>query len=1728
MSSDATAPNQFNLDLFSNTALSPTDLAPVGLLRVPMKEPPVTQDEDGPDDLTDAPAPSAPPALGFRLAGDRGLAHGWKHRALDNLAAITLAAEIEKEGRAATADEQTRLIKFCAFSSTDLAQSVFRRAGTFREGWEEVGETLEALVSPTELVGLARATQYAHYTPEYLVRALWQAVTGFGFTEGHILEPGCGTGLFIALAPEALAATCHFTGIEADPITAKIARLLYPDSTIRAEDFTKAKLPNRYDLVIGNPPFSDRTVRLPEAKGKVSVSLHDAFIARSLAHLRPGGLAAFVVSRWTMDKGDHTARAFFRDHADLIAAIRLPAGAMRAEAGTDVVVDLLFFQARELGHPPAGPDFLDTAEALPPAADGEDALRVNCYFLDHPEMVLGDHARTSSPYGPVYTCAGAIGSVLHEALTRRIAEMPKGIHTPGSLPDAPSANNTASAWLVGTVADGATIREGSYLVLRNRLHQIVNGVPAEITIRRGKDEGIPRQHAHVIDALIPVRDAVREILRLQESDQPYRDAQIRLRRAYGTFVRSFGPINRTQTVTILDEDTGAVREIVRRPNLAIFADDPDVWLVSSIEEYDPETGHASHGPIFERRVILPPAKPVIVNAADALTVSLHETGRVDIEFIAEQLGRTITEVEEDLAGLIFFDPESKCFETADAYLSGNVRKKLAAAAAAARSDPRFLRNVEALQAAQPVDLKPSEITARLGAPWITSDVIAAFAQDVIGVETWVHHVAAVAHWSIDVGAFAIHADCRTTWGTGRRHAGELLDDALNAHIPQIWDTWIEDGQERRELNAEETEAAKDKLATIKRAFEDWVWTDATRADALAKIYNERFNNLVARHFDGLHLQLPGASAVISFYEHQKRVIWRVVSAGATYIAHAVGAGKTFSMAAAVMEQKRLGLIAKAMMVVPGHCLAQASREFLQLYPTAKILVADEANFARSKRQRFLARAATGEWDCIIITHSAFKFIPVSTAFEKGMIQAEIAALESILETVDETDRIAKKRIERIKEGFEDKLEALKNQKDDLLTIGEIGVDQLIVDEAQEFRKLTFPTNMATLKGVDPNGSQRAWDLFVKCRFIETINPGRALVMASGTPITNTMGELFTLQRFFAEDLLRARDIQSFDAWAATFGEAKTELELQPSGLYKPATRFSEFVNVPELIDVFRHFADVIQKSDLRQHLKLPRIAGGKRQLVTAEATPTFRAYQKVLDQRIKAIESRKRRPEKGDDILLSVITDGRHAAIDPRLVVASLPNDPLSKLNIMIDRVEEIFHRTADNTYYAQENVPYAIRGGAQFIFSDLGTPNAEAVRGFSVYRWIREELIRRGIPAGEIAFIHDYKKASQKQALFADINAGRIKILIGSTQKMGTGVNAQRRLKAMHHLDVPWLPSDIEQREGRIERQGNQNEEIEVYTYATLTSMDATMWQANERKQRFIEAALSGDRSIRRLEDASSQSSQFAMAKALASGDQRLIQKAGLDAEIARLERLRAAHLDNQLSIRHTVESARSTIADATRRLEAIRCDIARRISTRGDAFAMTLQGRRYTERRSAGAMLLRLIAEAGWENKQGAIIGEIGGFDLSIALSHDLRQRAIQADFVLHRAIQQHIAVPDDPTPLGIIARFESTLERFDAEQADQEDRRNAAERRLADYELRIGEPFEFEADLVEKRAQHTQLEADLAAQQDGESAEEDQDAVSSFEGTFGVVIQFPGRGRFAEPDVAEESDPDDPEAE
>lgn len=1231
----------------------------------------------------------------------------------------------------------------------------------------------------------------------------------------------------------------------------------------------------------------------------------------------------------------------------------------------------------------------------------------------------------------------------------------------------------------GREPQASAVREGSYFVGTNgALMQVVDGVAVTITVIKGRStDGIFEKHARIIRKLIPIRDAVREILKCQETDQPWKQAQVRLRIAWSSFVRNFGPINTTVVSSTEDDETGEVRETHRRPNLAPFADDSDCWLVASIEDYDLETDTAKPGPIFTERVIAPPPAPIITSAIDALAVVLNERGAVDPDHAAELLHRESDDVIAELGDAIFRDPETGAWQTADAYLFGAVRSKLVAAQAAAKLDPIFARNAAALERVQPADLRPSDITARLGAPWIPAADIIAFIKETMDADITIHHTPELACWTVNARQLSWTAAGTTEWGTHRRHAGELLSDALNSSVPQIFDIVKDGDSERRILNTVETEAAKEKLQKIKAAFQTWIWSDPDRTDRLARLYNDTFNNIVPRHFDGSHLQLPGASGAFSLYGHQKRVIWRIISSGSTYVAHAVGAGKTLSIAAAIMEQRRLGLINKAMLVVPGHCLAQAAREFLALYPNARILVADETNFVKEKRHRFLSRAATANWDAIIITHSAFKCIPVPSVFEQQMLQDELDAYEELLTRIDSQDRLSRKRVERMKEGHKERLEALASRKDDLLTISEIGVDQIIVDEAQEFRKLSFATNMTSLRGVDPNGSQRAWDLYVKSRFIETKNPGRALVLASGTPITNTLGEMFTVQRLMDRAALEVRGLHEFDAWASTFGDTSTELELQPSGKYRPVTRFAQFVNVPELIAMFRSFADVVLPDDLRAFVKVPTISGGKRQIITAQPTAAFKAYQRLLDERIIAIEERDRAPEPGDDILLSVITDGRHAAIDLRLVDSTQDNEEGNKLNALINNAFRVWQETGHHTFRRKDGQPFEKPGAGQLIFSDLGTISVEASRGFSAYRWIRNELVRLGVPASEIAYMQDHKKSEAKQRLFNDFNAGKVRILLGSSDTMGTGVNVQLRLKALHHLDVPWLPSQIEQREGRIVRQGNQHDEVDVFAYATLGSLDATMWQNNERKARFIAAALSGDTSVRRLEDVGEgQANQFAMAKAIASGDPRLMQKAGLEAEIARLERLRAAHIDDQHAIRRQIRDAEREIELATRRVGEIGQDIERFIPTVGDTFAMSVKGQHFAERKLAGRALMQEVLTLVQLQHDGDIaIASIGGFELRFEGQRD----GYTYTTMLQRTgavfeIELSVTVP----PLGAVARLEHALSNFDGEQENYRRRLLDAQKRSATFSARVGEAFAFDAELGLKREALVAIEADLAA--------------------------------------------------
>ena len=1649
--------------------------------------------DDEPDPTPPPLAPALPVAVApanrsgrrqnFYLDGDRGLGASWKDRARANISAILVADSVAKHERPATAKEQAQLIRFTGFGAGELANGMFRRPGEvdFRDGWDALGSSLETAVSETDYASLARCTQYAHFTPEFIIRAIWAGIARLGWRGGRVLEPGIGTGLFAALMPEAYRDTAYLTGIELDPVTARIVRLLQPRSRIIEGDFARTDLAPIYDLVIGNPPFSDRTVRSDRAYRSLGLRLHDYFITRSIDLLKPGALAAFVTSHGTMDKADTTAREHIARSADLIAAIRLPEGSFRRDSGTDVVVDILFFRKRKVGEPEGDQTWLDVDEVRAVTGD-EGAIRVNRWFARHPDFVLGTHALTSGPYGETYTCRPRASIDLETALAAAVDLLPAGLYDGEPTPiDIDLEDELAE--IVDLSPKDSPVREGSFFVDRTKgLMQMLDGVAVPVTVRKGRTgNGISEKHVRIISKLIPIRDAVREVLKAQETDRPWRDLQVRLRLAWSAFVRDFGPINHTTVSVQEDQETGEVKETHRQPNLLPFRDDPDCWLVASIEDYDLETDTAKPGPIFSERVIAPPMSPVITNAADALAVVLNERGHVDLDHIAEHLHCDVSTVIDDLGDTVFRDPASGTWETADAYLSGAVRTKLAAAQAAAELDPAYGRNVRALTDVQPADLRPSDITARLGAPWIPAADVVAFVKERMEADIRIHHMPELGCWTVEARQLGYSAAGTSEWGTSRRHAGELLADALNSRVPQIFDIFKYVDGERRVLNVVDTEAARDKLQRIKQAFQGWVWTDPDRTDRLARDYNDRFNNIAPRKFDGSHLKLPGASGAFVLYGHQKRGIWRIIADGSTYLAHAVGAGKTMTMAAAIVEQRRLGLVAKAMLVVPGHCLAQAAREFLALYPNARILVADETNFTKDKRARFLSRAATATWDAIIITHSAFRFIAVPSAFEQEMIQDELQLYEDLVTKVDSEDRVSRKRLERLKEGLQERLEGLATRKDDLLTISEIGVDQIVVDEAQEFRKLSFATNMSTLKGIDPNGSQRAWDLYVKSRYIETKNPGRALVLASGTPITNTLGEMFSIQRLLGHAALAERGLHEFDAWASCFGDTTTELEIQPSGKYKPVSRFASFVNVPELIAMFRSFADVVMPDDLRQYVRVPNLSTGRRQILTAKPTALFKTYQQTLDARIKTIEKREGPARPGDDILLSVITDGRHAAIDLRFVMPAAGNEDDNKLNLLVRNAYRIWKETSDAIYRRPDGKDFDLPGAAQMIFSDLGTINVEKSRGFSAYRFIRDELIRLGVSESEIAFMQDYKKTEAKQRLFGDVRAGKVRFLIGSSETMGTGVNAQLRLKALHHLDVPWLPSQIEQREGRIVRQGNQHDEVDIFAYATEGSLDASMWQNNERKARFIAAALSGDTSIRRLEDVGEgAANQFAMAKAIASGDERLIQKAGLEADIARLERLRSAHEDDQYAVRRQIRDAEREIEISTRRIVEVGQDIERLQPTSGDAFSMTVFGENHSERKEAGRALMKEILTLLQLQQEGEVhLATIGGFDLVYEGERIGKGDGYRYETLLQRTgADYEIELAITVTPLGAISRLEHALDGFVEEQRRYRQRVEEAARRLASYRSRDGGVFAFAGELSEKRATLKTLEALLAA--------------------------------------------------
>jgi N12 class adenine-specific DNA methylase len=1307
-----------------------------------------------------------------------------------------------------------------------------------------------------------------------------------------ILEPGCGIGNFVTHAkPEQ-----RFIGVEMDSLSGRIAKAIHPDHDIRIENFRDTKLPeDRIDAVIGNVPFAD--VKLTHKGSRYS--LHDYFFAKSLDALRPGGVLALVTSHFTMDKQNAAIREYLAHQADFVGAIRLPSDAFKRE-GTAVVTDIVFLRKRNPDEAAkhVDQDWLKSGELN---IDGV-TVPVNQYFLNHPEMVLGDWSRKYTLYGEGISVISR--EPLAEVLPRAIS------HLPTFTPASKSRETADPAPVFVPPPPERHMNEGSFFVGSDRaIYQVEGGqgVPViygGVTLRADGTMTGKR-----LAGLIELRDRARQVLRSQNEGWPeeHREmARHELNRSYDRFVLANGPINKTSFSETRD---GSV--IRRMPNIVKFREDPDAMLVMALEDYDEITGKADKCPIMHRDVVGQHHEVKQVDSAEeGLLVSLNRLGGVNLEEISRLYGKPESTIIDELGDLIFLNPETDRWETSDVYLSGNVRDKLQIAR---NAGPQFRRNVESLESVQPEDVLPGDIDANLGAPWIPASDVQAFAAFLFGVlesSVPVSHLKKDAVWSLSPDYAAEHSVPATSdYGTSRANGTHLLELALNMKAPSIYDTVIMDGHEQRILNQQETLAAREKQKLIKEKFRTWIFSDPDRTERLVRTYNDTYNNLRLRQFDGSHLDFPGMNDAVSLRPHQKDAVWRGMSSGNTLLAHVVGAGKTFTMAATGMKMKQAGLIRKPMYVVPNHLLEQFAREFMQLYPNAKLLVASKEDLSKDRRKMLTAKIASGDWDGIIVTHSSFERIGMSRDYQERFLNKQIEEYNDLLceHAADKgSGRNIIKMIEKQKANREEKLTQLlaEDKKDDGLVFDELGVDHVFIDEAHYFKNLETPSKMDRVAGIQTGGSERAFDVYMKARYLSEKNPGHGVTFATGTPISNTMVEMYTMQRFLDPEGLRARGIEHFDAWAATFGEVIDSMEISPDGTgLRARSRFAKFTNLPELQQMFRAFADV-QSAEML-NLPRPTLKGGKPIVVASPMSLDQHTLQQSLVDRYEKIRSQKIDPR--IDNALAITTDGRKLATDARMLDPNAEDSPDSKINQLVANVAEIWEQSKEQR-------------GTQLIFADMGVnPTAW---GFSPYDEIIRKLIERGIPKEEIATIGDADSDARKQVLFEKVRNGSVRILLGSTQKMGTGTNVQKRLVALHHLDAPWKPAEVEQRDGRIQRQGNLNKEVAIYRYVTEGSFDAYMWQALETKARFIGQVMTGDNTSRRAEDIGGQELSFAEVKAIASGNPSVLTLAEADAELQRLAILRKNHLDEQYVARLRVKELPQTIEHLSERITNLHAD--------------------------------------------------------------------------------------------------------------------------------------------------------------------------------------------------------------
>ena len=1554
-----------------------------------------------------------------------GIASGEKGKARDILAAIRTLQAIEHDRRPATPQERAVLARFGGFGAVALTLFPDPITGRYKDaGWQVLGDELKALLSQEEYDSAKRTTFNAFYTSPAVIAAMHEGLRRLGVPPNAIvLEPGCGTGNFLGHAAEGT----RFIGVEMDGISGRIARVLHPSHDIRIENFRDTRLRDGgLDAVIGNPPFAD--VRL-DYRGR-KLPLHDFFLAKSLDALKPGGILALVTSHFTLDKQNASAREYLAERADFLGAIRLPSDAFRRE-GTAVVTDIVFLRRRAPGEAAnhADPDWLGVA---PLAIEGVENP-INRYFLNHPEMVLGEWSRKDRLYGGEsgYSVRGSgdLASQLKAAVGRLPRLAPTQASGVGAVPEFTPPPLERH------------LTEGSLLVGEDRvICQVTDGRPEPVTYHGVllRADGTP--NARKIGSLIELRNLARQVLRSQNEGWPQADrddARRALNRAYDRFAAAHGPINKTTFTPA--KDGGVIR---RMPNLVKFREDPDAMLVMALEEYDEVTGKAAKSPILLRDVVgRSPPVVAVSSAEDGLLISLDRTGVVDLPLIARLYGKPEEAVIAELGDLIYRDPESGAWQTADAYLSGDVRAKLRAARAAG---PSYGRNAEALEAVQPEDVLPGDIDAGLGAPWLPASDIQAFAAELFRVAPSairIGHLKKDAVWSVEAD-HAAEASVAATgeYGTARANGTWLLDLALNMRTPVIFDTVHHGDREERVVNQEETLAAREKQKLVKEKFKSWIFADPERTERLVRSYNDTYNNLRPRLFDGGHLDFPGMSRGVELRQHQKDAVWRGMSGGNTLLAHAVGAGKTFTMAATGMKLKQAGLVKKPMYVVPNHMLEQFSREFMQLYPNAKLLVAAKEDLARDRRKLLTAKIAGGEWDGIVVTHSSFERIGMSRDYQERFLREQVAEYDQLLRdhAGSATPRNIIKTIEKQKARREERLKELAagDKKDDGLVFDELGVDHVFIDEAHYFKNLETPTKMERVAGIQTGGSERAFDLYMKARHLGERHPGHGVTFATGTPISNTMVELYTMQRFLDPEGLRGRGIEHFDGWAATFGEVVDTMEISPDGAsLRPRSRFARFTNLPELQQMFRAFADV-QTAEMLD-LPRPELEGGKPQVVACPMSEEQAALQQGLVARYDRLRTQKVDPR--EDNALAITTDGRKLALDARLLSATAGDHPGSKVNALVGNVARIWRETAAGR-------------GTQMVFCDMGVNPTPW--GFCVYDEIVAKLTEAGIPRDQIAAVGDADSDAKKQALFDRVRAGSVRVLIGSTAKMGTGTNVQKRLVALHHLDAPWKPAEVEQREGRILRQGNGNDRVAIYRYVTEGSFDAYMWQALETKARFIAQVMTGESAARRAEDIGGQELSYAEVKAIASGNPAVLTLAQADAELGRLSVLGKNHADEQYLARRALRALPETIRRLKRPLSGLSADQATLAAHEGDP--VTLGERPYHGDDALAALGRRLDAlpERGRET---------GRFPLG-------SYRGLAFGLVLHAGGAAEVFLEDSTTRHGMLSRDHrgpravlNALDRLAGGYGGQREATGEelaiAEGQLRDHEARVGRRFPHE---------------------------------------------------------------------